>query len=623
MSKSGKKASWSSISRILAYIWKNHPLKLSLALVLIVAASLVTVYITSSIRVLIDQFILPLLAAEEKDFGPLASFLLNLGLIGIFGAFANYLFNFMLAIISQDTLRGLRNQVFAKMQGLPVKYFDSHAHGDIMSVYTNDIDSLRQAIEQSIPQFLVSIITISGVTVSMLRISPQLFLLVFLMLVIMFFTARAITKKAKVYFKNQQANLGAENGYIEEMIAGQKVVKAFVHEEEVMTDFERYNQALFESSSKANSYGNILFPTIGNLGNVSYVLIAVLGGYFSVTGMAGITIGGLVTFLQLNRSLVQPIANVTQQLNFVLMALAGGDRIFDLLDQEDEVNEGQVTLVNYKQVDQQLVETTEKTGLWAWKHPQTDGSFSLIPLVGKVVFENVNFAYDADHQVLFDIDLYAEQGQKIAFVGATGAGKTTITNLINRFYEIQSGMITYDGIDIRLIDKASLRKSLGIVLQDTHLFTGTIAENIAYGNEAASRDEILAAAKLSNVDRFVKNLENGYDAQISGDGAGLSNGQRQLIAIARAALANAPVLILDEATSSIDSLTEKMVQEGMDKLMQGRTVFVIAHRLSTIVNSDVIMVMDHGRIVERGNHAELMEKKGVYYRLYTGGLEID
>ena len=407
------------------------------------------------------------------------------------------------------------------------------------------------------------------------------------------------------------------------MMAGQKVVKAFVHEEESIEAFERINDQLFESSYQANRYANVLMPILGNLGNISFVLTSLVGGIFALNGISGLTIGGLMAFLQLNRSFNGPITQVSQQLNFVLMALAGADRIFDLLDEEVEVDEGKVTLVNYEEVDGRMVITDKKTNLWAWKHPRENGDYELVKLVGNVVFNNVDFSYNDKNQILYDINLFADKGQKVAFVGATGAGKTTITNLINRFYDIQSGSITYDGIDVKLIEKASLRRSLGIVLQDTHLFTGTIAENIAYGRSDATREEILEAARIANVDSFVKHLDQGYDTVLNDDGAGLSNGQRQLIAIARAALANAPVLILDEATSSIDSRTEKMVQEGMDRLMAGRTVFVIAHRLSTIVNSDVIMVMDKGRIIERGNHASLMAERGTYYRLYTGGLEID
>jgi hypothetical protein len=564
-----------------------------------------------------------MLQTGSSDFGPLRDFLLGLALFCLVGIIANYGFSIMMATISQDALRSLRNQLFERMQKLPVKYFDTHPHGDIMSIYTNDIDALRQAIEQSIPQLFSSAITMIGVTVSMLVVSPLLFLVVAVMLAIMVWVIKTVSSKSGRYFGEQQKNLGIENGFIEEMMSGQKVIKAFVHEAASIEAFNQINEQLFQSSYLANRFSNVLMPILGNLGNVSFVLTSIAGGFMALNGVGGLTIGGLMSFLQLNRSFIGPIAQVSQQLNFVLMASAGADRIFNLLDEEPEVNQGKVSLVNAEEVDGKLVVTDQKTKRWAWKHPRPQGQYELVPLVGKVVFDNVDFSYDGKKQILHDIKLYADKGQKVAFVGATGAGKTTITNLINRFYDIQSGSITYDGIDVKLIDKDSLRKSLGIVLQDTHLFSGTIAENIAYGREDASREEILEAARIANVDSFVKHLDQGYDTMLTDDGAGLSNGQRQLIAIARAALADAPVLILDEATSSIDSRTEKMVQEGLDRLMAGRTVFVIAHRLSTIVNSDVIMVMDHGRIIERGNHASLMAERGTYYRLYTGGLEID
>lgn len=618
-----QKTSWASIGRLLAFMWKKYKIGLLVSFVLILVSALATVSLTASIQSLVDDYIVPISQSSNKDFAPLLQFLTGVALFCLCGVIANYAFSLILGIISQDTLRSLRDQLFARMQKLPVKYFDTHAHGDIMSVYTNDIDTLRQAIEQSIPQILSSTITIIGVTVSMLRVSPLLFLVVAAMLAVMVVTIRVISSRSAFYFAEQQKNLGIENGFIEEMMAGQKVIKAFVHEEASLQDFNGINEQLFDSSYRANAYANILMPTLGSLGNISYVLTAIVGGTFTVGGIGGLTIGGLVAFLQLNRSFTQPIAQVSQQLNFVLMALAGADRIFALLDEEPEINDGKVTLINYELIDGQMVETQQLTNLWAWKHPRPNGTAELVPLVGEVNFNDVDFSYNDKNQILYDINLYAKPGQKIAFVGATGAGKTTITNLINRFYDIQSGSITYDGIDVKLIDKDSLRRSLGIVLQDTHLFTGTIAENIAYGRQNATKEEILAAAKISNVSSFVHHLDNGYDTVLTGDGAGLSNGQRQLIAIARAALANAPVLILDEATSSIDSRTEKMVQEGMDKLMEGRTVFVIAHRLSTIVNSDVIMVMDKGRIIERGNHQELMKQRGTYYRLYTGGLELD
>ena len=623
MENKKRRGDWSSIVRLLKFMWQDYKWVLLVSAVLIVISALVTVNLTSSIRSLVDNFVQPMLQTGSSDFGPLRDFLLGLALFCLVGVMANYGFSIMMATISQDALRSLRNQLFERMQKLPVKYFDTHPHGDIMSIYTNDIDALRQAIEQSIPQLFSSAITMIGVTVSMLVVSPLLFLVVALMLAIMVWVIKTVSSKSGRYFGEQQKNLGIENGFIEEMMSGQKVIKAFVHEAASIESFDQINEQLFQSSYLANRFSNVLMPILGNLGNVSFVLTSIAGGFMALNGVGGLTIGGLMSFLQLNRSFIGPIAQVSQQLNFVLMASAGADRIFNLLDEEPEVNQGKVSLVNAEEVDGKLVVTDQKTKRWAWKHPRPQGQYELVPLVGNVVFDNVDFSYDGKKQILHDIKLYADKGQKVAFVGATGAGKTTITNLINRFYDIQSGSITYDGIDVKLIDKDSLRKSLGIVLQDTHLFTGTIAENIAYGREDASREEILEAARIANVDSFVKHLDQGYETMLTDDGAGLSNGQRQLIAIARAALADAPVLILDEATSSIDSRTEKMVQEGLDRLMAGRTVFVIAHRLSTIVNSDVIMVMDHGRIIERGNHASLMAERGTYYRLYTGGLEID
>ena len=623
MENKKRRGDWSSIIRLLKFMWQDYKWVLLVSAVLIVISALVTVNLTSSIRSLVDNFVQPMLQTGSSDFGPLRDFLLGLALFCLVGVMANYGFSIMMATISQDALRSLRNQLFERMQKLPVKYFDTHPHGDIMSIYTNDIDALRQAIEQSIPQLFSSAITMIGVTVSMLVVSPLLFLVVAVMLAIMVWVIKTVSSKSGRYFGEQQKNLGIENGFIEEMMSGQKVIKAFVHEAASIEAFNQINEQLFQSSYLANRFSNVLMPILGNLGNVSFVLTSIAGGFMALNGVGGLTIGGLMSFLQLNRSFIGPIAQVSQQLNFVLMASAGADRIFNLLDEEPEVNQGKVSLVNAEEVDGKLVVTDQKTKRWAWKHPRPQGQYELVPLVGNVVFNNVDFSYDGKKQILHDIKLYADKGQKVAFVGATGAGKTTITNLINRFYDIQSGSITYDGIDVKLIDKDSLRKSLGIVLQDTHLFTGTIAENIAYGREEASREEILEAARIANVDSFVKHLDQGYDTMLTDDGAGLSNGQRQLIAIARAALADAPVLILDEATSSIDSRTEKMVQEGLDRLMAGRTVFVIAHRLSTIVNSDVIMVMDHGRIIERGNHASLMAERGTYYRLYTGGLEID
>ena len=617
------KNTFKTMKRLCFYVLKNYQWHCLLVLVFIIISALAQVASSLFTKSLIDQYIVPLLSHQNPVFTKLLQALMMMACIYVIGTISTYIYNKILIEVCQGTLKDFRNDLFEHMQKLPVSYFDSHVHGDIMSVYTNDTDTLRQMISQSIPQLISSFITIVSVFISMLVLSIPLSLVVVVMVFVMQKVTKVVAGKSAIYFNDQQKNLGKMNGFIEEMMEGQKVIKSFTHEQVAKEDFDKINEQLFESAYNANQFSNILGPIMNNLGNISYVLTALLGGVIAINGIGGLTLGGLASFLQLNRSFNQPISQISQQLNFVIMAMAGSKRIFDLLDQEVEVDEGVVTLCHVDEVDGQLVETDHVTNKWAWKHPRPDGSFELVPLVGHVYFDNVDFSYNESKQILFGIDLFARKGQKIAFVGATGAGKTTITNLINRFYDIQKGSITYDGIDIQLIKKDSLRHSLGIVLQDTHLFTGTIKENIKYARPDASDEEVIAAAKLANADIFISHLEKGYDTMLSSDGASLSQGQRQLLSIARAALANTPVLILDEATSSIDSRTEKIVQDGMDKLMHGRTTFVIAHRLSTIKNSDVIMVMDQGRIIERGNHDELMAKKGKYYQLYTGMIEMD
>ena len=608
------------MKRVLKYVWKDYKASCIVVLLCIVLAALTNLKGLTFMEVLIDDYITPMIGSENPDFGGL--FLALAQLAGYFavGILCVYLYNRIMVNVTQGTMRNLRTALFNRMEALPIKYFDTHAHGDIMSVYTNDVDTLRQLISQSIPQTVNSAVTIVSVFWGMITNNIPLTLLSLFMVGIMLFTTKRIGKKSGYYFGPQQKDLGCVNGYIEEMMEGQKVVKVFCHEEKSLEEFRKINEQLRNSADNANKFANIMMPINGNIGNISYVLCAVAGAMLALNGYAGLTLGALITFLTLNRNFTQPITQISQQINAIVMAQAGAKRVFELMDAQPETDEGYVELVNAMQeADGEIKEVQERTGFWAWKHPhKAEGTVTYTPLTGDVVFDDVDFGYDDKKMVLHNIKIFAAAGQKIAFVGSTGAGKTTITNLINRFYDIQDGKIRYDGINVNKIKKADLRRSLGIVLQDTHLFTGTVMDNIRYGRLEATDEDCIAAAKLANADGFINRLPDGYQTLLTGDGSNLSQGQRQLLAIARAAVADPPVLILDEATSSIDTRTERLVQEGMDHLMQGRTTFVIAHRLSTIKNADCIMVMEQGRIIERGNHEELIEKKGRYYQLYTG-----
>ena len=619
----GRKLDFKVLIRLMKYVLVRYRFHYAFVLVGIVVTSLTSVTASVFMKTLIDDYITPLLVSEVPDFAPLAQALTTMACIYLVGVIANYLYHKVLVVISQGTLLDLRNELFTHMETLPIQYFDTHAHGDVMSIYTNDVDTLRQVVSQSIPSFISSIITVVSVFISMVMMSVPLTLVTLVMVFFMQASLKFIMGNSGQYFMAQQKRLGIENGYIEEMMEGAKVVKVFTYEDKATERFIDINNELCDAAFKAHKFANMMGPVNGNLGNISYVLCAFLGGFLALNGVGGLTLGSLASFLALNRSFNMPLNQISQQLNSVIMAMAGAERIFGLLDTPSEVDKGKVTLVNVKEENGKLIETEEVTNKWAWKHPHEDGSISLVELKGDVRFHDVDFGYVEGKTVLHEVNLYAEPGQKLAFVGATGAGKTTMTNLINRFYDVQKGSITYDGIDVKLIKKDDLRRSLGMVLQDTHLFTGTIEENIKYGKPDATHEEVVAAAKLANAHSFIRHLEKGYDTMLTRDGSSLSQGQRQLLSIARAALANPPVLILDEATSSIDSRTEKLVQEGMDKLMHGRTTFVIAHRLSTIKNSNAIMVMDQGRIIERGNHDALIEKKGTYYQLYTGLIEND
>ena len=612
--------------RLMGYVMRDYKFRFFLVLACIFVNAIATVAGSMFLKVLIDQYIVPLMAMDTPDFSGLFHTLLMMGCLYALGIVCGLAYNLIMVTISQGVQKEIRDALFGHMQSLPIKYFDTHAHGDVMSIYTNDVDTLRQMFSQSIPQAVNSLVMIIVTFVAMLITDAYLTLVVILCVIFMLFVTRFIVGRSGKYFMRQQQKIGTLNGYIEEMINGQKVVKVFCHEKEAQEGFDRVNDDLFDSADKANKYANILMPVLVNIGNAQYVIVAVAGGALAITGVApGITLGTIASFLQLSKSFSNPISQISQQVNSVVMALAGAERIFRLMDETPEEDNGTVTLVNveYDSEGKELKETSARTNIWAWKVPQADGSFTYTKLAGDVRFDHVDFAYEEGKTILHDISLFAKPGQKLAFVGATGAGKTTITNLINRFYDIADGKIHYDGISINDIRKSDLRRSLGIVLQDTNLFTGTVRENIRYGNLDATDEEVEAAATLANADDFIRRLPQGYDTMLTGNGANLSQGQRQLIAIARAAVADPPVMILDEATSSIDTRTEAIVQQGMDSLMYGRTVFVIAHRLSTVRNSNAIMVLDHGRIIERGTHDDLLKLKGTYYQLYTGALELD
>ena len=628
MSNQGKpkvtKGTIETAKRLLGYVTSTYKVQFILVLICILISSVASISVSLSLRFLLDDFIIPLIGKKNPDYSELYMALTVLACIFMAGVLASFLYTRLMVVIGQGVLKRVRDEMFEHMQKLPIRYFDQNTNGSIMSLYTNDTDTLRQMINQSIPQVLMSAFTIVVTFIAMVALSPILTLLAVLVIGVMIVVAKFIGGNSGKYFIRQQLDLANITGFVEERMNGQRVVKVFNHERKSEQEFDVLNEKLYESAANAHTFASIMGPVIGNIGNLQFVLTAVLGGFLSVMGIGNITLGVMASYLQFTKSFTQPFMQVAQQFNAIVMALAGAERIFALMDEEPEKDEGYVTLVNARRDENgEIVECRERTGMWAWKHPhQADGTVTYTELKGDVRFYDMSFGYEPDHMVLHDLTLYAKPGQKLAFVGSTGAGKTTITNLINRFYDVQDGKIRYDGININKIKKADLRHSLGIVLQDTHLFTGTIMENIRYGKLDATDEEVYSAAKLAHADQFIKMLPNGYDTMLTGDGEELSQGQRQLLAIARAAIADPPVLILDEATSSIDTRTESIVQQGMDNLMKGRTVFVIAHRLSTIRNSDAIMVLEHGRIIERGDHEDLIAQKGTYYQLYTGKLEL-